>query len=726
MTATSPQGGAAPKTKVAVLGSGMGAIAAMYSLTQRKEDRDKYEITCYLRGWRVGGKGASGRNMNMGARIEEHGLHIWFGFYDNAFTVMRDAYKELNRPPSMPLATIEKAFTPHDYVVLMDTYNNEWRTPWQYTFPPNGELPGGSSDLPSFWSMMGLAVSGIEMMLEMQLLNAFHPCSGASDDAHTHRKETWWDRLRGAAADIDVALLEMTAVPARLMLGLVRVVVRTVDNTKDALADEILHDIELGLIEVLKKIRAWLWSTYGCHVDNDRAREALVLGDSAMTVMIGMLTDQCRVNGIFSIDDVELSAWLTSHGASPVTLGSPIVRALYDNIFAYENGDVVTPNAAAGTSLLWLLRMIFSYRGHLMYKMNAGMGDTIFAPFYMVLKQRGVTFKFFNCVTNLGLDADKSAIDTIQVMQQVDLAGEEYDPFVIVKELPCWPNEPNWDQIVDGAKFKAQGVALNHIVTPYVGREPMTLKRGEDFDLVVLGIPVAALPGITPELYQNAAKPAWKSMCDGVGTVQTQAYQIWANKTLDQLGWIHGADSPVLGTYVELIDTYADMSQLIPVEDQPAAENVQSIAYFCGAMPNTATQGEADALANRTALQNLERDMPRLWTNLDDAHGQLNWSYLVDPKNQQGADRWTSQFVRANWIPTERYTLCLAGTTKVRLKADQSGYANLYLAGDWTDNHFNSGCIEASTMSGMQASRAICGYPATIVGESPDLWEGDR
>ena len=33
------------------------------------------------------------------------------------------------------------------------------------------------------------------------------------------------------------------------------------------------------------------------------------------------------------------------------------------------------------------------------------MGDTIFTPFYQVLKRRGVKFKFFHAVTNLGLDA---------------------------------------------------------------------------------------------------------------------------------------------------------------------------------------------------------------------------------------------------------------------------------------------------------------------------------
>ena len=43
-------------------------------------------------GWRLGGKGASGRGV--ADRIEEHGLHLWMGFYENAFRLMRDCYEE--------------------------------------------------------------------------------------------------------------------------------------------------------------------------------------------------------------------------------------------------------------------------------------------------------------------------------------------------------------------------------------------------------------------------------------------------------------------------------------------------------------------------------------------------------------------------------------------------------------------------------------------------------
>jgi len=724
MPDNSTQGNPTGKTRVAVLGCGMGSIAAMYSLTQRPEDREKYEITAYQMGWRVGGKGASGRNMDMGARIEEHGLHIWFGFYDNAFKVMADAYKELNRPPNMPLATIEKAFTPHDYVVLMDNYKNEWRTPWQYSFPVTNQVPGDGGDPPSFWCMIDYAITGLIGMLEAGLFGKKERCGAAA--SHDHAKEGWWDKIKDFALDVDRRIHELEFVPASMLLGLVAAAAKTVDKTKHGLADTILRDIEIVFCELLAKIRAWLWDTYGCHIDDDAARECLVLGDSALTAMIGMLVDECRTKGIFSIDDLELSAWFTKHGANPITLSSPIIRALYDNIFAYVDGDVNKPNAAAGTSMLWMLRMIFTYKGHLMYKMNAGMGDTIFTPFFQVLQNRGVNFEFFHCVTNIGLDDSKSAVDTIQVMQQVDLTVDQYDPFVVVKDLPCWPDQPCWDQIKDGARFQKEGVNLERVITPYIGRTPKTLTRGKDFDIVILGIPIAALPPITQELYSNTAKPAWKAMIDNVQTVQTQAYQVWMNRDLQDIGWIDGSDSPVLGTYVELLDTYADMSHLIPVEDQPASENVSSIAYFCGAMPNTATQADADALAYKNSFNMLTTAMPRLWRNLNGPDGKVDWKQFVDPANAPGAERFASQFVRANWTGTERYTLSVAGSTQYRLREDSSGYSNLYLAGDWTDNHFNSGCIEASTMSGMRASRAICGYPKHIVGESPDMWAGDR
>ena len=83
------------RQKIAILGGGMAAMTTAFELTSKPGWKDEYEITLYQLGWRLGGKGASGRNMRDHNRIEEHGLHVWGGFYDNAFAVIRQSYTEL-------------------------------------------------------------------------------------------------------------------------------------------------------------------------------------------------------------------------------------------------------------------------------------------------------------------------------------------------------------------------------------------------------------------------------------------------------------------------------------------------------------------------------------------------------------------------------------------------------------------------------------------------------
>src|SRR5690606_14446202 len=75
---------------------------------------------------------------------------------------------------------------------------------------------------------------------------------------------------------------------------------------------------------------------------------------------------------------------------------------------------------------------------------------------------------------------------------------------------------------------------------PGVGKK--TLTRGEHFDHVLLGIPVAAIPHIAPELV--ARVPAWRTMIHGAGsarpvqTTPTLGVQLWLEETAEQLGWV--------------------------------------------------------------------------------------------------------------------------------------------------------------------------------------------
>ena len=89
---------APPLRHIHILGGGVGAITAAFHLSAAGWRHRFSGITVHQMGWRLGGKGSSGRNMAKSARIEEHGLHIWFGFYENAFRMLN----EPAMPSSMP------------------------------------------------------------------------------------------------------------------------------------------------------------------------------------------------------------------------------------------------------------------------------------------------------------------------------------------------------------------------------------------------------------------------------------------------------------------------------------------------------------------------------------------------------------------------------------------------------------------------------------------------
>jgi uncharacterized protein with NAD-binding domain and iron-sulfur cluster len=127
--------------KVAIVGGGCAAMACAFELT-RPALRGRYAVTVYQVGWRLGGKGASGRG-GPASRIEEHGLHLWMGFYENAFRLMRECYEELGRDPrTCPIATWRDAFSPAPYVGVAEQGPDGRWVSWAAHLPPVEGLPG--------------------------------------------------------------------------------------------------------------------------------------------------------------------------------------------------------------------------------------------------------------------------------------------------------------------------------------------------------------------------------------------------------------------------------------------------------------------------------------------------------------------------------------------------------------------------------------------------------
>ena len=50
------------KRRIVILGGGMAAVAAAFELTSDPGWKSRYDVTLYQMGFRLGGKGASGRN----------------------------------------------------------------------------------------------------------------------------------------------------------------------------------------------------------------------------------------------------------------------------------------------------------------------------------------------------------------------------------------------------------------------------------------------------------------------------------------------------------------------------------------------------------------------------------------------------------------------------------------------------------------------------------------
>ena len=236
---------------------------------------------------------------------------------------------------------------------------------------------------------------------------------------------------------------------------------------------------------------------------------------------------------------------------------------------------------------------------------------------------------------------------------------------------------------------------------------------------MVLAIPVGALEPICGQLIEHDERFA--AGIRNAVTVQTQAFQVWANRPAAELGWEHDPNS-VAGCYVEPLDTYCDMSHLIPRESWAPDDNVKTIAYLCGVLEEVEdeTPSEATERVKRNAIDFIENDMARALATGAPAGRLVRLERAGRPGGGSGAERFDAQYWRANVTPSERYVLTPAGSVKHRLPSGESGFENLALAGDWTRNGIDGGCVEAAVISGIEAAESITGVAHAIPGRGPD------
>jgi uncharacterized protein with NAD-binding domain and iron-sulfur cluster len=661
----------------------MAGLATAWELSSGEWRKHIDSITVYQRGWRLGGKGASSRGRF--GRIEEHGLHVLLGYYDATFRVLREVYGELNRPftdPYCPIRSWRDSVSPAGDVGLADGDGPAW-SHFVTRFSGNDAIPGepGAEDRPI--QPLDMASRALRLLLDFHRTVAVPraptqiyvsgsplPRSERSDLATL---------VRGAGLTALAALLESVERGARL--------------APDA-------GLDYRLVQALAAVlQAWREGLRQVVLADPAARRTWQLVDLITTNVQGMASDGLLTGtGFERIDHLDYREWLTRHGAARETIDSSIVKGMYDLTFAYEDGDRARPRFAAGLGLQLAFRMLFDFKGSIFWRMQAGMGEIIFAPLYEALARRGVEFRFFHRLDRLRL-RDGRVISSIELTRQANLrpGQHRYEPLIRVGGLPCWPDRPLAEQLDTdpGDGLESHGTAARRF-----GVEKLV--AGRDFDVVVLAVSLGMIPYVATELV--AANKAWQDMVASVATVATRSAQLWLDATEAEMGW-DGPRGVTLSGIGEVFDTWASMSHLLGLEGWPSAGAPRSIAYFCGAMPD-ADPANGDQVVRDALRRFLEQEMGALWPGTRDSTG-FRWEVLWDDLRRSGPDRLSGQYVRANLDPSDRYVQSLPDSGKHRIAPGRTGFDNLAVAGDWTACGLDAGCVEAATRSGILAARAI-------------------
>ena len=682
--------------KIAIVGGGMAGMTAAWRLSHAvgEPDQGPIEITVYEQSWQLGGKGASGRGVH--GRIEEHGLHVWLGYYENAFRLIREVYTELDRArtaPGCPIKTWRDGFAPAGRVGVEEKTGQGWQH-WVATFRATSGEPGdagavGGTAAPAEFlrRAVGLLADFSASLLEMR----------AADQAASTPAVV----LSGSPQPPPIPRAGRRDLGGLLQQARFAAVIATVEGIR-LFGESVPPGMFDALTEQLDRMRVDLDVVVSR--GDPSLRRLGELADLVVSCCLGIVQDRLLTDprGFGAIDDLDFRDWLRRHGARPPTLESALVRGMYDLVFAYRNGDRTQPQFCAGLGLFLAGKFFFDYRGSLFWHLQAGMGDVVFAPMYQVLRARGVRFEFFHRLDRLVLDADRQQIAGLRLTRTRSVTAAEYAPLISVEGLPCFGAEPDETQLMPGDESIE-----------------FELRAGDDFDTVVLAASIGSLPEPCVELIESSVR--WQAMIADVATVATQSLQLWLRPAEAALGWSFPA-STVSG-YLPPFDTYASMTHLLAREAWPEKNRPETLGYFCGSLQLSDAAADPVEVVTTNAIRFLDRHAGHFWPAAASSTG-FRWELLADGTSSptESGRRLAGQYVRANVTGSERYVQSIPGTQRSRLRVDESGYRNLVLAGDWTNCGLNAGCVEAAVLSGLEAANTVLGRP--LMSDVSGSWYG--
>jgi uncharacterized protein with NAD-binding domain and iron-sulfur cluster len=729
------------KTRVLIVGGGPSGLATAWELSHGPQ-REDLDVSVYTLGWRLGGKGATGRGPN--GRIQEHGIHGFAGFYANSTAMLRQAYLDLypdhlrsaiqgqdpdgvgqTLPPGADPRSLDEALLPEDYSV--DFLYNEGQSFLRPLWAPHNDAKPWDGDLTLSTEE---AIQSIISLTSNAILQRPIPFG-----------TTRWRAVRRVAK-------------AGAWLSR-QFVIRRLARLAEGLRQAEGGHVEALLSDVLSKALRWKMRGRGApksQFANVDYMVALIRGLTRSGIL-----DRDHPTDVDALDHLDYKTWLRECGISEATLktGLPNVPAFI--CFQFPDGDTtLDPSMSAAAYVGWMVRLAL-IKGTSYSFFRSGTGESVIAPLFRSAQGAGVRFEFFHKLQNVVPSADGSSIDRVVFRRQARLRPglERYEPMARVPGVgyDVWPAGPLLDQLhPDDASGIASGnIDLESYWSTWEGPDEVVLERGRDFDQVVLAIPPSAFPYICPDLLGQSETLRTAVTLESCATI---GVQLWLDKTLPELGItekLPRGQRMIGASFIDPFNVIGDFSELLDHEgwdvsvDAPVilggsvvaqqanqldranrANKPKTLLYLCGPIADRTdplkhdfTEHHVPEVAYEQAMAITAQYLATAAVWLPKAPGNRPadnlgldvGSLFVNDPAAIGMDRLDAQYLKVNIDPSERYILSLPRSVSKRPKAWGCEAHNLTLAGDWIYTGINIGSFEGAVTSGKLAAHALTGYP---------------
>jgi uncharacterized protein with NAD-binding domain and iron-sulfur cluster len=741
---------------VAILGAGPAGLAAAMALS----DSPEYSIHVYQMGWKAGGKCATGREPGH-LRALQNGSHYLFGCYENSFSLLAKAHRVLAQHPAEAggFGSFERDLVPRNLLVSKQPYTHpargEAEEDWFRHLPQNMARPGDGTKYPTCFDYLTTALQ-YATALAIDFTLAAVPF--ASRGRHLGSRFCQWALpLCPHETGLRARLTRAALSPARALTNVSWALSSRLARECFALGSLVFPEAGARALRrgwnqrwprAVKALRYlvdkfWELSARAPEQVSKQLQRTAILLDFVGTLVVGYWVDGLQSPGGFArIDQYDFREWLERHGARKETRECALITSWYDGIISYEGGDVEKARCSAGLTVHSLLRAVATYKGAFAYQLRAEVGDSFIAPMVRALELRGVQFHFFERVEELVVDAGRGLATAVVLGQQIadPPRGAQFIDVMdrrLGQTRRAWPSAPQCagaagiDPPLD-SYYSSHQVSKRRLVLREAGQN---LDDASDdlFDSIISALPLQVMEDVLVDSAGNAlhALPGpWQECFTKLQVVESQAIRMWFNvplRTKDarpgqrSLGW--QMSPPILSGYRPPHSTWEDNSQAADIHAFPEGHEPLTIATLFGPLPtgplNTRSRAhfEAQKLIAREAAWGFVQDhMLPLWPGLE-RDGAVAWEAFIDLEHRSGSARFLWQDVTANAGPNESYIACLPGTLQHRIRPHESGFENLFVAGDWTRNGFEVGTVEAAVVSGLKAAKALSGLPFTILAE---------